>query len=94
MNSPLGVGTGFLIAGNLLITNNHIIPSQTVAAATTVWFNYQQTPKGSEDQIAEFRLDPDAAFVTSPINGGDDWTAVRVTRPRRRERSVGGARVG
>ena len=37
VNSPLGVGTGFLNAGNLLITNNHIIPSQTVAAATTVF---------------------------------------------------------
>jgi hypothetical protein len=78
VNSPLGVGTGFLIAGNLLITNNHVISSKANASSTTLWFNYQQTPGGADAPIAEFGLDPDSAFATSPVEGGDDWTAVRV----------------
>lgn len=78
VESPLGFGTGFLTHNNILITNNHIISSPADAQQTKIWFNYQKTVAGADAEVAEFILDPEAAFVTSPSNGGDDWTAVRV----------------
>lgn len=73
-----GLGTGFLTRNNLLITNHHVIPNQEEARAAKVWFNYQKTATGADARAAEFDLDPDTAFATSPMDGGDDWTAVRV----------------
>jgi hypothetical protein len=78
VESPSGFGTGFLMRNNLLITNNHVISSPVEARAAKVWFNYQKTATGADARVAEFGLDPDAAFATSPMAGGDDWTAVRV----------------
>ena len=48
------------------------------AQRSLVWFNYQKTVQGTDGQVAEFALDPGEAFATSPLEGGDDWTAVRV----------------
>lgn len=79
VESPLGLGTGFLTQNNLLITNNHVISTPEDARQTKIWFNYQKTAAGTDAQVAEFTLDPDGAFATSQINGGDDWTAVRVS---------------
>jgi hypothetical protein len=73
-----GIGSGFLTRNNLLITNHHVIPTATEARAAKLWFNYQRTATGADAQVAEFSLDPDSAFATSPMEGGDDWTAVRV----------------
>lgn len=78
VESPLGVGTGFLTRNNLLITNNHVISGPADARQSRIWFNYQKTATGADAQVAEFALDPDAAFATSPMQEGDDWTAVRV----------------
>jgi hypothetical protein len=76
--SPRGLGTGFLTQRNLLITNHHVISTPDEARQSKVWFNFQQTAAGAAGLVAEFALDPDAAFATSPADGGDDWTAVRV----------------
>jgi hypothetical protein len=78
VEGPEGVGTGFLTRNNLLITNNHVLPTPADARAAKVWFNYQKTASGTDAPVAEFSLDPDEAFATSPMDGGDDWTAVRV----------------
>ncbi len=78
VESPLGLGTGFLTQNNLLITNNHVISNPEDAQKTKIWFNYQKTTVGTDAQVAEFTLDPESAFATSPISGGDDWTAVHV----------------
>jgi len=40
--------------------------------------NVWETPKGLATQVAEFSLAPEDGFATSPMRGGDDWTAVRV----------------
>lgn len=73
-------GTGFLVANNLLITNNHVVPTVEVAAKARVEFNFQQTVEGREAAVESYGLDPTAVFLTSPREkeGGDDWTAVRV----------------
>ena len=39
--------------------------------------NVWETPKGLAMQVAEFSLAPEDGFATSPMRGGDDWTAVR-----------------
>ncbi len=75
---PGGLATGFLTRDNLLITNNHVIASPEEAREARIQFNYQETRKGLAAQVAEFSLVPEEGFATSPEEGGDDWTAVRV----------------
>lgn len=75
-------GSGFLIKGNILITNNHVLPSRAIARTARVEFNYQKNPAGLDEPVEAYDFDPDpeANFATSPQEeqGGDDWTAVRV----------------
>jgi V8-like Glu-specific endopeptidase len=75
---PGGAGTGFLTKNNLLVTNNHVISSIEDARRAKIWFNYQKTATGEDAPVEDFMLDPDDGFATSPMDGGDDWTAVRV----------------
>jgi endonuclease G len=55
--APDGVGTGFLIAQDLLMTCNHVIRSPTMAAQSVVEFNYQQDFKGNLLPPCRYRLD-------------------------------------
>ena len=73
-------GSGFLTKNNLLITNNHVISSASVAQGATVEFNYQKTAQGLDAPVDTYKLAPENGFATSPEeeDGGDDWTAVRV----------------
>ena len=73
-------GSGFLIKDNLLITNHHVLPNAAVAATARVEFNYQKTVDDLDAQIHSYPLRPQAVFFTSPreVDGGDDWTVVRV----------------
>jgi hypothetical protein len=67
-------GTGFITAGGVLITNNHVLPDAAAAGASVVQFNYQQTVAGLDAPLEEARLRPDT-FRTSIT---DDWSAVTV----------------
>lgn len=73
-------GTGFLTSDNLLVTSHHVIPSETVASSARVEFNVQKTLQQLDAPIDSYELDPISGFKTSPkeVDGGDDWTAVRV----------------
>lgn len=63
-------GTGFLTDDNLLITNNHDIPSREVAAIVKAEFHYD-----SHDMLPkQYDLDAAGDFATSPKEL-DDWTA-------------------
>jgi V8-like Glu-specific endopeptidase len=68
-------GTGFLISGGTLITNNHVLPDVRVARGATAIFNYQDTAEGLSAAVDERRLALDDWFRTSVE---DDWSAVRV----------------
>lgn len=68
-------GTGFMTAGAILITNNHVLPDAASAATSVAQFNYQRTVAGLDAPLEEFGLDPDAFFRTSK---DDDWSAVRI----------------
>jgi len=70
-------GSGFLTHDNLLITNNHVLPSAEHARGATAQFNYQQTIDGLDAPMQEFKLAPDQGFAASSFKE-NDWTAVRV----------------
>ena len=61
-----GNGTGFLVAPWLLMTNNHVLPSEDVAAAASVRFGYQEQESGDISGVQQVGLDPARIFVTSP----------------------------
>jgi endonuclease G len=63
--TPRGYGTGFLIGDDLLMTNNHVIPTGEVADQSYAEFNYQQDTTGKYLQAVRLRL-AGAAFHTSP----------------------------
>lgn len=75
---PSGLGTGFLTTNNILITNNHVIPTPDTAREVRLEFNYQLGSNGLAMPVEEFHLAPEDGFATSPMVGGDDWTAVRL----------------
>ncbi len=70
-----GYGSGFLIANNFFVTNNHVIESKTTASESVVRFNFQKTKDGHRTKHEDFDLDPSAGFATSIE---DDWTIVKI----------------
>lgn len=69
-------GSGFLAAGDVLVTNHHVLPDTAAASSASLELNYQRTLAGAEAPVDSFRLDPARFFATSEA---DDWTAVAVT---------------
>jgi len=60
-----GYGTGFLIAPNVLITNNHVLPTAAVAASALVQFTYEVNLDDAPINPINFRTDSDKLFFTS-----------------------------
>lgn len=77
-NAGSWVGTGFLVAPDVLLTNNHVLNSYEVAERSSVMFNYQKDEKNNDVPTVEFKLRPDHLFVTHPAAGGLDFTFVGV----------------
>ncbi|MEO1019899.1 MAG: N-acetylmuramoyl-L-alanine amidase, partial [Pseudomonadota bacterium] len=71
-------GTGFLVAPNMLLTNNHVLNSTDVARRATVEFGLRDGPDGRTTAGATYSLDPSRLFVTSPAIGGLDYTFVHL----------------
>ena len=57
-------GTGFMIAPNILITNNHVINSIEQAKSFRLRMNYQRDLDGQIDPFFEFDFLPEKYFVT------------------------------
>ena len=74
--TPAGVGTGFLISSNVLMTNNHVIPDPGVADKTVAEFNYQEDASGKLMETVRYDLDP-GSFRTS-LKDELDYTLVGV----------------
>ncbi|MBA1140280.1 trypsin-like peptidase domain-containing protein [Mesorhizobium neociceri] len=66
-------GTGFMTAGGILITNNHVLPDDPSLKDAVVQFNYQRTVAGLDAQFEEFGIDTAVPLRTSKEN---DWSAV------------------
>lgn len=74
--TPRGLATGFLIAADLLITNNHVISDPHIANESYAEFNYEQDLSGKFLQTYRYRLDS-RIFHTSP-SGKLDYTIVGI----------------
>lgn len=72
--TPTGYGTGFLVGGDVLLTNNHVIPSTEIAAGSQAEFDYQQDQSGGFLPAVRYQLDS-AGFHTSVAL---DYSVVRV----------------
>jgi V8-like Glu-specific endopeptidase len=73
LRTPNGMGTGFAIAPNLLMTNNHVIASRETAEQTEYTFNYQLDINGKECPIQTVQALPEGAFYT---NAELDYTII------------------
>ncbi|MGT2802816.1 DNA/RNA non-specific endonuclease [Streptococcus henryi] len=60
----LGYGTGFLVADNILMTNNHVLDSLETALDSIAEFNYQDDENFMPCPTHTFRLDPEQFFIT------------------------------
>jgi endonuclease G len=69
-------GTGVLVGPRLLMTNNHVLPSNDDALAAEAQFDYQESVSGDLLAVQAFRMDPKAFFVTDKTL---DFTIVGIT---------------
>jgi len=63
--TPEGLGTGFMVRPDTIMTNNHVLSTSDIAASSTVEFNYQQDGSGKLLPAVRYRLDGDH-FFTNP----------------------------
>ncbi|WP_142825911.1 DNA/RNA non-specific endonuclease [Planococcus soli] len=68
-------GTGFLVAPNLLLTNNHVLETKEAAMYAVAEFNYEDDVQFMPLEIISFRLDPESLFITDEAL---DFTLVAV----------------
>ena len=54
--TPEGLGTGWLISNELLITNNHVIANQPKAGTAWIEFNYEVDWQGNVGEIDRFEI--------------------------------------
>jgi hypothetical protein len=88
-------GTGFLVAPDLLLTNQHVLRNAADAAGCRVWFNYLQADPAGNPLNADLYTctpnGPDGFFAASPAldfaHGGHtdaqhlDYALVRIKMP-------------
>lgn len=71
----IGYGTGFLVSGSLLLTNNHVLENEQVARDSLAQFNYETNRNFIPRTIKSFRLIPEKFFIT---NRELDFTLVAI----------------
>ncbi|MCA9827383.1 MAG: trypsin-like peptidase domain-containing protein [Nitrosopumilus sp.] len=70
------LGTGFLIAPNIIMTNHHVLRNRDEAMNSFIEFNYELDVDGRPKTAEFFALDPNSLFITF---AGLDFTIVAVT---------------
>jgi V8-like Glu-specific endopeptidase len=75
---PGGAGTGFMIASDLLMTNNHVISSKQTAAASAFAFDYELDREGKQKQTMVGLAHSDGIFYTSERL---DYSVVQLSDP-------------
>jgi endonuclease G, mitochondrial len=79
-----GYGTGFLVAPNVLLTNNHVLPDEGWAQRAEAQFRYERDVHGTPLPMAAFALEPDKLFITHEAL---DFSLVAV-RPTSKDRKT------
>lgn len=74
----VGWGTGFLVAPNLMVTNQHVLDSLDTARFSRVEFDYEETFEGEVLPSAIFDLAPSVLFISDPAFDGLDYALVAV----------------
>ncbi len=81
------IGTGFLIADGLIMTNHHVIENEGDASDMLAEFNYELDFNLNPKTTACFKLDSAKFFITSSLdedesipNSGLDFTIIAVDR--------------
>lgn len=64
-------GSGFLIHGNLLVTNHHVLPQPSAAGRVTVEFGFRQGDAGSVLTGRRFTVDAERFWLSSPTEALD-----------------------
>ena len=92
-NQPLG--SGFLINGNILITNNHVISSKEECANIKAEFFYEIDEEGRILNPIQFRPEPETFFFTSDIEKkpGDEFSGLDFTMVALEELNVKGKKI-
>jgi V8-like Glu-specific endopeptidase len=57
IQTPSGVGTGFLVEGGVLLTNHHVIPDPGTAERSTIAFNFEEDERGNLLTVHRYKLD-------------------------------------
>jgi endonuclease G, mitochondrial len=65
-NQP--IGTGFLVAPGIIMTNHHVLEDAEAARSFVAEFNYQLDVDDQPMRTVRFALAPERLFVTSPAN--------------------------
>ena len=73
------MGTGFIINGGYLITNNHVIKSRELAQGSFIDFNYELGPDHLPLPVSRYKLDP-SIFKT---NAALDYSLVKIADPNK-----------
>ena len=74
---PMGSATGFLIADDILMTNNHVFENENDARNAKLEFNYRALADGTQAPIDIWECDPDKLFKT---NSNLDYSIVKVKK--------------
>ena len=69
-----GRGTGFVISGGILLTNNHVLRTSAEASHASVEFNFEEDEFGNIKEVVKYSLNT-TTFITSKEL---DCTAVRI----------------
>lgn len=85
-----GVATGFLVADDVLMTNNHVFGEAEEAVGVTVKFNFQKDLNGEALTTDDYEVDPEDFFWTDPAldcsvvrvkgNPGSKWGVIPIPR--------------
>jgi V8-like Glu-specific endopeptidase len=78
LGMPNGMGSGFLVAPDLLITNHHVLPNAQVAAQTQYTFNYQLDRAGNPAPTSACRALPNGVFYT---HAALDFSLIQLENP-------------
>ncbi len=72
-----GSATGFMIAPDILMTNNHVFENEQDAKNATIQFNYRLLANGDVAERDDWTCDPDDLFKT---NAALDYSVVRIKK--------------